>query len=105
MGDLGEDEQSRLEASLRADEYLFEELLMAEEDLLDDYARNELSERDRKRIERYFLKPPARRERLIFSRTLMRYCAEQPPCAQPESAAAKRLSWWYDLISFFGLRV
>lgn len=101
MGEISDAEQNRLEACYLSDEDLFEDLLLAEDELLDGYARDEFSEHERKRIEKHFLRSHARREKVLFIRTLMRYSASHPLCAQPESVPLKRLSWWRGLISFF----
>jgi hypothetical protein len=105
LGELALDEASRLEASYLADEHLFEELLILEDELIDGYVQNEFSEHERKRIEKHFLRSPARRQNVIFSRALIRYSAANPLCAQPKRVNLKPLSWWRDLISFFGIRL
>src|SRR3954468_12288691 len=105
MGELSDDEQCRLEVSYLADEDLFEELLLAEDDLIDGYARDEFSEHERKRIERHFLRSSMRREKVTFVRALIRYSALHPPGAPPGRAKWKRLSWWRSMISFFDIHV
>lgn len=105
MGEMSDDAQSRLEASYLADEDLFEELLVAEDELIDSYVRDEFSEHERKRIEKHFLRSRTRCEKVIFIRALMRYSARHPLCSQPQSVNLKRLSRWRDLISFFGIRI
>jgi hypothetical protein len=62
------------------DQYLkdtgvFHELVELETDLLDLYALGELSEGDRKRLERSFLADPARRQRLALAKSLNSYSA------------------------------
>jgi len=105
MGEISDDEQRRLEIGYLTDEDLFQELLLAEDELLDGYAMDEFSQHERKRIEKYFLRSRARREKILFIRMLMEYSARHPLCAQPEGMNLKRLSRWRDLISFFGLRL
>jgi hypothetical protein len=55
-----------------ADPDLYEQLRMAEADLLDAYARGEASLRQREQIERYLLDSKAQREKLAFARALHR---------------------------------
>jgi hypothetical protein len=62
LGAMAEEEQTRLGRGYFTEDWLFEELLMAEDELIDSYARAEFSEHERKRIEKHFLRPRARRE-------------------------------------------
>ena len=101
LGELGEEEQGRLERRYFADDKLFEEMLLVEDDLIDCYARGELTEGERERVEKHFLKSSARRERVRFARALMRHADEQPPADQPEGVKRKRVSFWRGLLSFF----
>lgn len=106
LGELSDDEQTRLEVSYMADDGLFEELLAAEDGLIDSYAQNEFSEHERKRIEKHFLRLPTRGEKVKFIRMLMQYSAKHSLSEQPEGTKLKRrLSWWHDLMSFFKIRV
>jgi anti-sigma factor RsiW len=99
LGELTEEEQSRLESRYFKDDELFEELLLIENDLIESYARGELPESERRRIEKNFLKSSERRQKAILARSLMQYADEQPPPAQPEGVKLKRVSWWRDLFS------
>jgi len=71
LGQLPEEERSRLEEMFFSDDELFEQLLAIEDDLIDDYVRNELSRKQRKQFELYFLSSPQRRERVEFARALL----------------------------------
>jgi len=72
LGELSEEEQSRLEERYFADPAFFQELRASRDDLIDAYLRGQLSEEERARFEKYFMATPRRRERVEFARTLMR---------------------------------
>jgi hypothetical protein len=75
LGEMAEEDQTRLERGYFAEDGLFEELLVVEDELIDSYARGEFSEHERKRIERHFLRSRTRRERFMFARALIEYSA------------------------------
>lgn len=91
LGELDEDERARLEESFFADDERFEQLLAAEDDLLDACARGELNAAARVRFERRALASPAGRERLLFARTLTEVLDDRtaPPCAVPAAAPVR----------------
>lgn len=68
LGGESEAENERIEAEFFADDDLFQELLTAEDDLIDAYARGELSASERREFERRFLKSSESRERVHFAR-------------------------------------
>jgi hypothetical protein len=72
---MAEEEQTRLERSYFTEDWLFEELLVVEDELIDSYARGRFSEHERKRMEKHFLRPRTRRERFVFVRALIEYSA------------------------------
>ena len=70
LGDLPQEERVRLEDRYLLDVALFEELLAAENDLIDAYVRGELTEAERQQFEMEYLKSPEGRGRLDFARAL-----------------------------------
>src|ERR1039457_904643 len=68
LGDLPKEERARLEDRYLVDVELFEELLAAENDLIDAYVRGELTEAETQQFEMEYLKSPERRDRLDFAR-------------------------------------
>ena len=101
LGELTEEEQSRLERRYFTEDDLFEEMLLVEDDLIESYARGELSERERERIEKHFLMSDERREKLTLARALIRIANGQPSPSQPGGVEHKRVSWWRGLMSYF----
>jgi hypothetical protein len=73
LGGLTEDAKEELERRFMTEDADFQELLIEEEDLVDDYVRDELSESDRLRFENHFLCTPERRRKLRFAATLREY--------------------------------
>jgi hypothetical protein len=95
LGELSEAEQTALEQEYFADPQLFDQLVATENDLLDQYARGQLSPATRRRWEEHYLAHPNRRERAKFSEALaiqIDRAAELPP------SAIRTVSWWKRLL-------
>lgn len=75
LGELAEEKQRQLEESLLTSHELFEELLIAEDELVDEYVAGLLSERERERFEGYFLSTPERVRKLRFARAFKKHIA------------------------------
>src|SRR3990172_9249313 len=73
LGGLTEDAKEQLERRFMTEDGDFQELLIEEEELVDDYVRDQLSEPDRLRFESHFLCTPERRRKLRFAATLREY--------------------------------
>jgi hypothetical protein len=73
LGGLTEDAKEQLEMRLMTEEDDFQELLIQEKELVDDYVRDRLSEPERLRFESHFLCTPERRRKLRFAATLREY--------------------------------
>jgi hypothetical protein len=71
LGELSEDEQAALEERYAADPRIFDEVVKAESDLVDDYVRRKLAPAARERFERFYLAHPQRRERVKFAEALV----------------------------------
>lgn len=70
LGELSDDERAAFEEKYVADPRLFDEVVQAENDLIDDYVRGTLAPDLRDRFERAYLADPARRERVKFAEAL-----------------------------------
>jgi hypothetical protein len=81
LGQLSDNERATLEERLLVDPSFYEELAIAEDELVDDYLTNDLSSEDREQFERYFLQAPDRPQKLRFNQALRAY-------AVPGTAAA-----------------
>ena len=72
LGTLGEKEQLVIEQKTMLDDDEFEQLLIAEDELIDAYARQTLSAAERKQFEQHFLSAPEHRQKLHFAQALHR---------------------------------
>jgi anti-sigma-K factor RskA len=75
LGLLPAGEQQPLEERLFTDEDFYEEILIAEDELIDQYLAGQISRPERERFEEYFLTTPERRLKLRFARALRRRVA------------------------------
>lgn len=73
LGRLPLEERPPLEERLLTDGEFFEELLIAEDELVDDYLSGEQSEAEREGFETYFCVAPERRQKVRFARALKKY--------------------------------
>ena len=95
LGDLPEKELSRVEDHYFDDDAFFEEMAIVEEELIDDYLSGHLAGRDREKFESSFLASPARRDRVEFSRTLIKSLSGPRPDARP--VRRESVSWFQSL--------
>ena len=75
LGKLAEDEQRQLEEQLMTQANLFEQLEVLEDELIDEYLRNTLSNKDREGFEKHFLSSPERHQKLRFAQAFRSYVA------------------------------
>lgn len=89
LGEGSELERARLEEVYFADDEAFEQVLIAEEELIDAYAHGELSAAESARFEERFLNSPKGRERVKFALELSdaisraRPAEEEPEAVRP----------------------
>ena len=84
LGNLGADSRARLEESILSDPAVYEELLVVEEELIDQYLTNDLSPSERQQFETNFLTTAERQKNLHFGRLLRRYLNSQPVLVSPD---------------------
>ena len=73
LGKLADSEKEQIEQELLTNDDLFEEVLVVEEELFDEYIAGNLAHEDRARFELHFLTTPERQQGLRFARALDRY--------------------------------
>ena len=100
LGELSDEEQTRLEERCFGDERLSLRLRAVRDDLIDAYVRDELPRRERDRFERHFMASPPRRERVEVARALIESLdrAEVPAWARPGVPTPG--AWWRSLLDF-----
>jgi hypothetical protein len=96
LGQLSEPERVEVEQRLMTEESLFQELLLLEEDLTDEYVFGDLPEAERGRFEQHVAVSPDRLEAIRLARLLRR----------PAAAAGRRPrqgGWWRAAAALLGL--
>jgi methionine-rich copper-binding protein CopC len=85
LGGLGGDDLEEFEKQLLTDDGVFEELLVAEDELIDQYVGGNLSSDEREVFEKHFLITAERQDELDFARTLRRFVLQK---------TTQRSVWW-----------
>jgi len=93
LGELEENERVALEEKFLADENLFVQIRVAEDELIEDYVRGTLAEKEK--FEREFLTTEKRRERVEFTRQMIAKLGEKP------QASSEKTTFFASLIEFF----
>ena len=94
LGELTEPEQTALEEKYFTDPQLFDQVVSAETELVDDYARGRLSPQMRQRFEQAYLAHPQRRERLRFAEALAARLDQVDASGVAAKPSVKVESWW-----------
>jgi anti-sigma factor RsiW len=79
LGELSEEQQVAIEDRAFADQKYLASITSVENDLIDEYVRNELSPAERQRFEKQFLASAERRKRVEFARALAGVIEEAIP--------------------------
>jgi type II secretory pathway pseudopilin PulG len=98
LGDLPANERTRIEGEYFADFDLFEELVGAENDLIDSYVRGSLSDSEKRQFEQQYGKRPERRARIAFAKAL-----SEAVHTERESITAIKTSSRGSFLSYFQL--
>lgn len=91
LGELSDDSRQRVEETLLTDDDFYQELLIAEDELVDEYLAGALPAGARERFESHFLVTQARRQKLSFASSFRKYvAAETAETAEaPDAATAQ----------------
>ena len=92
LGELEDNEQLKLEERLLSDGDFFELLQIVEEELIEAYMRERLSDHERRKFETYFSAAPQRKRKLRTAKALDDYLKSQP------YPALERLGFWRRLL-------
>jgi hypothetical protein len=87
LGLVPDEEMSPLEERLMSDKAFYEELLIVEDELIDQYLEGDLSASERESFENHFLLTPERQRKVRFGRALNRYIATADPLPDNDAAA------------------
>ena len=77
LGELPADSHKSVEETLLTDADFYQELLIVEDDLVDEYLAGTLPAGVRERFESHFLVTPARRQKLTFTSAFRKYVAAE----------------------------
>ena len=95
LGKLSESEVALLEQQYFSDDAMFDDIEIAEDELIDAYVRDRLSAADRKQFETKLLSSKRIAERVQFARLLSKSAFSLPIDDEPA-----RTSWWRRLFDF-----
>ena len=120
LGRLSEDELDQLEERMMADNEFFDRVLLAEDEMIEDYVHDELSASDRGGFEASFLSTPEGRQQVAFAKALSKYVKDDAPgldaggqvdeepvrkerTAEGPRANVRPLAWWRrpDVVPYF----
>ncbi len=97
LGTSSEPERVAIDRRLLTNQAEFEQVLLAEDELIDAYVRQELSAVERRQFEQCFLADPERQQKLRLALALHRY-ANDPAKISPGKVKAAAVSatdsWW-----------
>jgi anti-sigma factor RsiW len=100
LGELSESAFARIEEQYFEDDEAFERLSAIEDDLIDAYTLGQLSSGERKRFEQRLLLSSAQRERVKFSRTLLRTVSGTGQIESNIPPLKRTASWWTSPFNF-----
>ncbi|MEK6334323.1 MAG: hypothetical protein AABM67_05185 [Acidobacteriota bacterium] len=100
LGTLSPEEAAEFEERLLGDSELYEELSVAEDELIDQFLSGEMPAFERERMETHFLRTPERMKQLSFARTLRNYVsANKLEGPARELKPEKKPSFWSTIFS------
>jgi CHAT domain-containing protein len=91
LGQMAAGEELQIEEKLVTDDDYFERLEVAEDELIDDYARGDLNRRERKQFEKHFLVTPERRSKLRLAKALIEHANREATVADLSPSFLDRL--------------
>ena len=106
LGDLAEAERQVIEQRMITADEFYNQVLLAEDELVEEYALGRLTGKDKERFEASFLSTPEGREHVKLTADLIRYASEQSvekPQAVGGRSKAARWNWSFFFNSSLGL--
>ncbi len=107
LGTLSDEERDRFEEMYFSDDAAFEEVEIAEGELIDRYVRGELSQRDRAQFESVVARSPRLGERVAFASAWKDKLAASSATVlarEPYKPRERSPSWWSSLVGSSGAR-
>lgn len=97
LGTLSDEESVRLEKEFFSADKAFEEVEIAEDELIDEYLGDDLSRAERDQFQKHLLGKSQITEKIEFAK-LLRQASQ---AAAPRSIKPEPVSWWISLVAFF----
>lgn len=104
LGELTDQERERFEVLIMSDTELFNEMLLAEEDLVEAYVNSAMSRNERQRFELSYMSTVEGREQVSFARALGKYVKSRAADTAPSAKRGKahqpilsRATWFSQL--------
>jgi hypothetical protein len=101
LGDLPEEQQIEIEDRAFSDQEFLAGITAVENDLIDDYVREQMPESDRRRFEKRFLASESRRKRVEFARALTHVMAETRVTERETPTVVAAPVSWRDALAAF----
>lgn len=101
LGDLSTEELEQVEQLVMSDDNAYEELLFAEDDLIDEYVAGRLSEEDRTKFKQKFLAVPELRQSVGFASALKKHALKTEPQVVVEERVSPAPTLFERLRGFF----
>lgn len=98
LGTISEPERARIDHNLLTDDAAYEQVLLAEDDLIEAYLRQRLTPLEQTQFEQHFLADPEHQQKLRLALALQRYANDSTKSSSDPirvaAAAAGGISWW-----------
>jgi hypothetical protein len=101
LGELPEEVSEQLEDECFARQSWPDEIRICEEDLIDAYLRDELTQERRQRFEQHYLNTEARQERVVMAAALLRHVDERHDASTTNFAVEPAEPTWTERIRAF----
>lgn len=101
LEDLSEEEREQIEQLLMSRDEFYQELLYAEDDLIDDYVFDRLPEEDQPKFKKRFLKVPQLRQSVNLTAALRKHALETKSPVVAVETVPSRPTFFDSLRSFF----
>ena len=104
LDQMSDGERTAFEESYFADRSVFDQLLSAENDLIDNYVAGRLAGDTISRFERIYILDEAKRERVRFAESLAMKIAQKPDKGLSDAQTAEKIPMWNSFAKLFGSR-
>ena len=97
LGGLDKSHGEQLEERMLRDDAFVEQVLLAEDELVEDFARGALNATEKEQFKKHFLSTPKRRRKLMLVRALRKYSDQIDPVSNVVQPSPVRAPWYLRL--------